>query len=343
MNKTALLSALLVRAHPGTGVEHWLQRQMVRTTVWLLRNSPYILDWYPSLDDSLMRRILEAHPRICEKVARPYQRCGLSYAERHRLLIGHYCWLRTQLSEAALTAIFLGEGLELACLSVEGAGEHRLVLRYLSQFEMEGDLTLSLERVDGQRTFCMTFSMLEDEQGMSMHIGGVQGGAGDIGEMVRQLTKAWHGMRPKALMLSALMQLASSWGVAFLSGVGGDSHVYHSLSFKRSRKDRIQADYDSLWLDAGGGINADKPSLYALPLVWPMRPMDKVSTHKRAMYRRRYAMLGKLAKELEARARTALNSVRIEPLPLFAGAGHFRSFNKYEIISDLSRTAVVEE
>jgi uncharacterized protein VirK/YbjX len=288
-------------------MEHRLQRLVVNTAVRALRHSPYVMDWYPSLDDPLMRHILEAHPRICEKVARPYLCCGLSHAERHRALIGQYRWLCAQLSEPALTAIFLGEGLELARLSMGGAGEHRLMLQYLDRFEMEGDLTLSLVAAHGgPRIFSITFSVLEASQGMHVQIGGMQGGAGDMGDRIKQLTKAWQGMRPKALTLCALMGLASSWGAVRLSGVGGAYHVYGCLSFRRARKDRILADYDSLWLDAGGVIDAANPRLYTLPLAWPVRALETVSAHKRPMYRRRYAMLNMLQAEIDARAQEAL-------------------------------------
>ena len=305
MRRLSRFSALLQRSHPGAGMEHRLQRLVVRTAVQALQHSSYVMDWYPSLDDLLMRRILKAHPRICEKVARPYLRCGLSHAERHRALIGHYRWLPAQLSEAALVAIFLGEGLELARMSLGGAGEHRLVLHYLDQFEMEGDLTLSLVQADGRRIFSITFSMLEEARGMHMQIGGMQGGGGDMGELVRQLTKAWQGMRPKALVLCALMRLATNWGATRLSGVGDANHVYRCLSFRRARKARILADYDSLWRDAGGHVDADNPRLYVLPLAWPTRPLETVPAHKRPMYRRRYAMLDMLQAEIDARAHGA--------------------------------------
>jgi hypothetical protein len=141
---------------------------------------------------------------------------------------------------------------------------------------------------------------------MHVQIGGVQGGVGDMGEMVRQLTKAWQGMRPKALVLCALMGLASAWGAVRLTGVGDAHHVYRCLSFNRGRKNHILADYDSLWRDAGGCVDAANPRLYTLPLAWPVRALETVSAHKRSMYRRRYAMLNMLQAEIDARAQEAL-------------------------------------
>lgn len=311
MNKMSLFSALLEQSHPGERVGHRLQRQVLRTTVRLLQHTPYVTDWYPIVDDPLMRRILTAHPRICEKVVRPYLRCGLSHAERHRRLIGHYRWLRRHLSDQTLADVYLGDGLELARLLLGDAAEYRLVLHYLGRFEMEGDLTLSLMRAGGPCIFSLTFTMLEEAQGLGVHIGGAQGGPGEMTGTIRQLTKAWHGMRPKTLVLCALMRLANSWGASRLSGIGGAHHVYRCRGFRRGRKDRILADYDSLWIDAGGRIDAADPRLYALPLAWPMRPMDTVSSHKRAMYRRRYAMLELLTEEVGVRAGEALGRMTV--------------------------------
>ncbi|HXH64108.1 MAG TPA: DUF535 family protein [Mariprofundaceae bacterium] len=305
MNKLSRFSALVERSHGGMRVEHRFRRLVLRTAVQALRYSPYITDWYPSLDDPLMLRILEAHPRICEKVVRPYLRCGLSYGERHRALIGQYHWLRSHLTASALEAVFVGDGLELAHLSLAGVGEYRLVLRYYDQFEMEGDLTLSLVRADGLRIYSMTFSMLAEKDGLHAQIGGSQGGAGELGETVRQLTKAMQGMRPKALVLFALMRIAKGWGATRLSGIRSANHVYQCQPFRRGRRQRVQADYDVLWQDAGGSVAQDNPRLYDLPLVWQTRPIEEIAPNKRAMYRRRYAMLDALGAELDRGANLA--------------------------------------
>ena len=305
MNKLSRFSALVERSHAGVRMENRFQRLVLRTAVQALRRSPYVTDWYPSLDDPLMLRILEAHPRICEKVFRPYLRCGLSYSERHRALIGQYHWLRAHLSEVALEAIFVGDGLDIAHLALGGAGDYRLVLRYYDQFEMEGDLTLSLMRSDGLRIYSMTFSALEDRGRLQVLIGGAQGGVGVPAEMVRELTKALQGMRPKALVLFALMRLARNWGATRLSGIRNTSHVYQCPSLRRGLRRRVRADYDRLWRDAGGSVAEDNPRLFDLPLSWPVKSPADIIPSKRGMYRRRYAMLGALVSELDGRAHQA--------------------------------------
>lgn len=306
MNKLSQFSALVERSHRGIGLEHRFQRLVLRTAVQALRHSPYVTDWYASLDDPLMQRIFDAHPRICEKVARPYLRRGLTFGERHRALMGQYQWLRAHLSESVLEAIFVGEGLELATLMLGEMGEYRLVLRYYDQFEMEGDLTLILIRSDNFRIYSMTFSVLEDGGALHALIGGAQGGAGVSAEMVRSLTKSMHGMRPKALVLFVLMRIVESWGATRLSGIRNTSHVYKSPSFRRRRRHRVHADYDSLWRDVGGSVAMDNSHLYDLPLSWPIKFPGDIIASKRGMYRRRYAMLDTLASQLDNRARATL-------------------------------------
>jgi len=308
MNDLCRFSALVERSHGGVSLENRFQRLVLRTAVQALRRTTYVTDWYASLDDPLMLRIIEAHPRICEKVARPYLRRGLSYGERHRALIGQYHWLRAHLSESALEAIFVGEGMELAHLALGEMGEYRLVLRYYDQFEMEGDLTLILMRSDNLRIYSMTFSVLEDSGTLHALIGGAQGGSGVPAEMVRALTKSMQGMRPKALVLFVLMRIVESWGATRLSGIRNISHVYQSPSFLRRRRHRVHADYDSLWRDVGGSVAMDNPHLYDLPLSWPIKSPGDIIASKRGMYRRRYAMLDTLASELDNRARATLVS-----------------------------------
>lgn len=307
MDRLSCFSDLIESSHQGSRVEHRFQRLVVRTAVKMLRHSPYVTDWYPKLDDPLMLRILRMHPRICEKISRPYLRYGLSYAQRHRYLIGHYHWLRTHLSDQALIAIYMGEGLPLLHTFLGDAGEYRLLLHYLDQFEMEGDMTLSLVRSDGIRIYSITFTMLEMGHDVFVQIGGIQGGA-ELNGTIKQLTKALHGMRPKVLVLNMLMQLIHVWGCVRLFGVGNDNHVYRGLSFNRGRKGRIRTDYDGLWRDAGGRIAPDNAQLYELPLAWPHKSIEVVPTQKRAMYRRRYAMLESLTVEVEAEARRALQN-----------------------------------
>lgn len=318
MDMFSRFSTLVERSHQGLRIEQRLQRLILRTAVHVLRNSSYVTDWYPLLDDPLMHGVLEAHPRVCEKISRPYLRCGLSRGDRHRLLIGHYHWLRAHLSDQAFVSIYMGEGLELARLLLGDIGEYRLVLHYLGQFEMEGDMTLSLIRTDGLRIHSATFSMLQVDQELHIQIGGMQGGVREFGEAIKLLTKALHGMRPKALVLWALMQLASAWGSHRLLGIRSANHVYRCLSFNRSRKERIWADYDSLWQEAGGIIASDNTRLYELPLAWPLKPLETVPANKRATYRRRYAMFEVLAKELEVRASAALSEQCISVLPHYS-------------------------
>jgi uncharacterized protein VirK/YbjX len=185
---------------------------------------------------------------------------------------------------------FLAEGLELGRL--EDGTRIELSLNGVSFHE--GLWQLALVAADGTRLYSLGFGLVDDK---TLLIGNVQGPSqGDGLEHVRTLTHAAHGLRPPYLLLHVLRRLAAGWGVADLRGIDPEHHVKGRWNLRDSR---LRFDYRAFWTDCGATRHAHGHWLLA-PAA-PQRPLEEIASKRRAMYRRRYAMLDVLDRGVDAR------------------------------------------
>jgi hypothetical protein len=83
--------------------------------------------------------------------------------------------------------------------------------------------------------------------------------------------------------------LAAAWGATRLQGVDPENHVKGKWNLRHSR---LRFDYRGFWAEHEG-VREDSGN-WTLPLDTALRPLEEVPTKRRAMYRRRYAMLDAL-------------------------------------------------
>ncbi len=108
-------------------------------------------------------------------------------------------------------------------------------------------------------------------------------------DRIRDATHAAHGMRPPHLLVHALRVLAAQWGATRLQGVDPENHVKGRWNLRDSR---LRFDYRAFWAEHEGV--RDEDGNWSLPPATALRPLEEVPTKRRAMYRRRYAMLAAL-------------------------------------------------
>ena len=111
-------------------------------------------------------------------------------------------------------------------------------------------------------------------------------------QLVIDLTRAMHGLRPKALLAFAVQRLAQLWNVPVLQAVGDTEHIYRHF---RKRK-QFTAKHDDFWLECQGEALPD--GNFRLPIVPQVCRLEHLAPSKRAPYRRRYLMLEQLAQEI---------------------------------------------
>lgn len=199
--------------------------------------------------------------------------------------------LRTTLASLRVVCRSAGDDANVARLLTQGltlvelSDQTRVVLSLNDVSFHEGLWQIGLIGADGVRLYSIGFGFTDEH---TLLMGNVQGPSlKDEGlERIRDVTHAAHGMRPPHLLVHALRVLAAHWGATSLQGVDPDNHVKGRWNLRNSR---LRFDYRGFWEEHAATREA--AGNWSLPLDTSLRPLEEVATKRRAMYRRRYAML----------------------------------------------------
>ena len=166
--------------------------------------------------------------------------------------------------------------------------DFEMILSMTTYQPMEGYWVLELwHKPRNELVYLLTFAKL----GEALLISVVQGpNFGGSKEMVKQLTKTCHGLRPAYLMVETMKALAKALGFKTLLGI--PQKYQNKLRFIQSS--HYVVDYDAIFAESGGQLK----DYWELPLEID-RNLDDVPSKKRSMYRKRYAMLDDLTKVIE--------------------------------------------
>lgn len=241
-------------------------------------------------DDPVLHPILEFDPPHGQRVLRPYLIRGLSAAGRAQAVVDHFGYFRSHLTDRAIHDIYL-QGVCLVRRETP-VGVVSLMLYAPTGLGREGELRMALE-LDG-RTLHMFAMAAVMPQTIGLPAGdtpvlwiGCNKGPGwepDVVELIKRVTKAVAGLRPKALMLHGAQALANGWGLAGLYGVANEGTVF--AGYYNLRK-RIKADYDQFWQEYEG--EAVTPYAYRLPTAPVARDLSEIPSNKRSAAARKYA------------------------------------------------------
>ncbi len=243
-------------------------------------------DWFDLLQSPELAPLAESHPRVLLKLQRPYLLRGLDTRQRWRILRQHYCFTLKHFTAAAFAEIYTVPGAWLAEVPASGTGTFSLRLFYHDLYEKEGELSLIFYDEQKQsRVFVLSFCVFSCQPWhREIFIGGLQGfKAANQREYVAAITREMFGLRPKALLLFALQEIASYWNIESIRAVSNETRNL------RQRRPGIRADYDEFWLESGGRPEAD--GNFTLPSAFIPRELSAIRPNKRGLYRHRYVML----------------------------------------------------
>lgn len=240
---------------------------------------------------------LADRPEMIGIVQWPYLHNGWDAGERFRVVSGHYSetrelkWLRLGVHEER-QLLELGDVLD--GLSV--------VLDRPMWFLREGELTLNLFMHD-ERVYSLAFTLANRMGERVAYVGGIQGRSLEgIQGVYKDITKALDGMRPRDFLVAVLQFVCEAAGVSKLLGVSdGNRHQRHRY-FRNGHYLSNSANYDEIWLDRGG-----KPvdgGFYEIPISPIRRAETEIPANKRAMYRRRYALLDRVREGISQGSRS---------------------------------------
>ena len=95
---------------------------------------------------------------------------------------------------------------------------------------------------------------------------------------------------PKNLVVKTAKIVANLYGVNTLFSIKSKSHIYQAKRYySLKRKAKVIFDYDALWDEFKSlPLNDDLVEIKA----YQKRDLDEIASKKRAMYRKRYELLG---------------------------------------------------
>lgn len=244
---------------------------------------------------SFLPQLLNSQGLLPAKPHRPYLRAGFSVAQRAQAILDHY-QLMDRLANNQLRQLLLSPSGNLLA-RFTGKNEEQFALYCCSgHYDREGEITLLLNYQD-MTLASLSFSIIQEQQQCTLLIGGLQGPRKHISsDVIRDATKAAHGVFPKRLLMEAVFILAAQCGVQAITAVGDTTHVFRSLRYRHSKGDKFFASYSEFWLSLGGEMRGDE--LFTLPLSMARKDLEEIASKKRAEYRRRYALLDTLAQQV---------------------------------------------
>jgi uncharacterized protein VirK/YbjX len=230
----------------------------------------------------------------------PYLNNAWEAAQRLDALASHYEVVAGEFP--ALLLLGRDDSLTLCELSSHSPG-CRLVLDRPIWFKREGELVLNLFQGD-LRVASMAFILCRREGELCLFIGAVQGIHKGIDSetslaIYRDLTKDFEGLRPRSLLLEALKCLARTLGVAQLYAVSDACRHHRHPYFGSDKAQDLAANYDVIWQE-NGAMAVDSAGFFAIALAPAQRAEHDIPAKKRAMYRRRQALLDDVFARLQA-------------------------------------------
>ncbi len=154
---------------------------------------------------------------------------------------------------------------------------------------IEGFWAFSLNDADNRPLFNLSFGFTGPDSVLIASVQGIKRHDDSAPGVIRSLTKGAHGLRPHFMLLEVFKMACASWGIQHIRGI--DSA--HQVTRYKKQDDEFKFDYRAFWREHGAVQQPD--GAWLLPNQTRRRTPDEMPAHKRAMYRRRYALLDALA------------------------------------------------
>lgn len=242
-----------------------------------------------------LKPILDGLPFPIEQPTRAFFYKGSTFAERCQLIREHYDFLSEKLKDEAFLTMSLYDAYEEKGYVVwESEFEEealRAILVTESGQRKEGCLSIELN-LGRQHLYQIMFWIAKDKNGNdAIWIGALQGpNMDDAKELVKRMTKFCHGYRTKNLILYMLQAVARAFGISRIYAVTNEGY-YANNHIRLDRK--LKTSFSDFWAEAGGEPTDDS-RFFSLPLVETRKTMEEVPTRKRAVYRKRFALLDEI-------------------------------------------------
>jgi uncharacterized protein VirK/YbjX len=228
----------------------------------------------------------------------PYLNNAWDVAERLDRIATHYELLAS--SSKTLLTMDRRSAFPLLDLSRFSSG-CTIVIDRAHWFKREGELVLNLFRED-LRVASTVFMLGVHGGAPAILIGATQGihkgiPSDESLQIFRDLTKDFEGLRPRSLLLEILRMIANVLQIKILLAVADENRHHRHRYFGAVGVSKLTTNYNEIWTEHGGSPST-VPGFYALPVHPQRKELADVPAKKRALYKRRYAMLAEIEKGL---------------------------------------------
>ena len=250
--------------------------------------------------NELLRQIAEEFPFVYEQVTRAFFYHRSTFDERIKLVEEHFEFLTQRLTAEFLLRLYGDEKILLW-----QRDEMRLMLWMNEGQRKEGLASVILMLAEGAPVYQIMFWIARDSAGeFSMWIGAMQGpNVEDARELIKTLTKKCHAYRTKNLILYAAQAVARALGLKKIYAVTNAGY-YANNHIRVDRK--LKTSFSDFWLEVGGAPTDDE-RFFSLPLIETRKTVEEIPSHKRAVYRKRFALLD----EIDAAVLQTLDSFKV--------------------------------
>ncbi len=248
-------------------------------------------------------KIAELYPFVYEQPQRAFFYHGSTFEERIDLVEAHFSFLEHRLRDEILFSLYREEEFPLWEGPIVDGKSLSLSLFYEPGQRKEGILSVMLRLAD-KPLYQMIFWFAPNKKDeMSLWIGAMQGpNMENAREIVKKVTKLCNAYRTKNLILYATQAIARAFDVSHIYAVTNEG--YYTNNHLRMDK-KLKTDFSDFWRETGG-TETDDNRFYELPLVESRKTMEEVPTRKRAVYRRRFAMLDELDEAVAVNMNSAM-------------------------------------
>lgn len=254
------------------------------------RNRMKQLDAYFHKNEELQAFIKE-YPYAYEQPTRAFFYNQSTFNERAALLEQHLDFLQGTFRSAVFLKFYRHE--DQVIWEDEHEGEPlRLALYFEPGQRKEGLLSVVLRLGNQRPLYQMIFWIAKNKAGeWSLWIGAMQGpNMENAKDVIKKITKQCHAYRTKNLIFHATQEVARAMGLQHIYAV--TNHGYYANNHVR-RDRKLKTDFSKFWSESGG-MPCEDERFYEMPLVEHRKTMEEVPTRKRAVYRRRFALLDEI-------------------------------------------------
>jgi uncharacterized protein len=240
--------------------------------------------------NSLLKSVAATYPFVYEQPTRAFFYRGSTFAERARIVEQHMTFMAENFQANVVCGLYPYTEYILWQSEFEGK-PLCLELFHEPGQRKEGLLSVTL-RWSPWPLYQIVFWIAKNEQDeWSMWIGAMQGpNIENAKDVIKRITKQCHAYRTKNLILYAAQAVARALQLRHIYAV--TNYGYYANNHVRTDR-KLRTSFSNFWQEAGGHATSDQ-RFDELPLVEPRKTIDEVPTRKRAVYRKRFALLDEI-------------------------------------------------